>query len=49
MDHPDLELEAQPGTPLTRGLKNLFTAFFHPSANRRIRARVYLAYVAGRL
>lgn len=49
LDHPDLVLEEATGSPVLRLLSNLVQAVLHPSQSKRIRARVYLSYVAGRL
>lgn len=49
LEHTDLELEAQLGRPLIRLCRHVLQAGLHPQKAKRIRARVYLSYVAGRL
>jgi len=49
LEHPDLVLEKAEGHPLFRLLSHFFCAGFHLNKAKRIRSRVYLSYVAGRL
>jgi glycosyltransferase involved in cell wall biosynthesis len=49
LEHPDLVLEKAEGSRWVRLTRNLTHAVVHPDRGKRIRARVYLSYVAGRL